>query len=56
MAEELKGRFTIGGDQFKKGIEFKKILVLMRTLFENWKERNKYLAKKFIIRKRFHER
>jgi len=27
------------------------LLVLMRLLFENWEERNNFLAKKFIIRK-----
>jgi len=52
MTEKLRGRFTIGGrDQFKEGIEFKKILVLMRLLFENWEERNKFLTKRFMIRK-----
>ena len=25
----------------------------MRTLFENWEERNKFLAKRFLIRKWF---
>ena len=45
-------RFTkVGTDQFKDGVEFKKILVLMRQLFENWDERNKFLAKRFMIRK-----
>ena len=52
MAEKLRIRFTkVGTDQFKEGIEFKKILVLMRTLFENWDERNKFLAKRFFVRK-----
>ena len=50
MAEKLRIRFTkVGTDQLKEGIEFKKILVLMRTLFENWDERNKFLAKRFFI-------
>ena len=54
MAEKLRNRFTIVGiEQFKEGIEFKKILVLMRTLFDNWDERNKFLAKRFFIRKWF---
>jgi hypothetical protein len=54
LAEKLRHRFTVvGNDQFKEGIEFKKILVLMRTLFENWEERNKFLAKRFMIRKWF---
>ena len=54
MAEKLRNRFTIVGlDQYKEGIEFKKILVLMRTLFDNWEERNKFLAKRFFIRKWF---
>ena len=54
MAEKLRNRFTIVGlDQYKEGIEFKKILVLMRSLFENWEERNKFLAKRFFIRKWF---
>ena len=54
MAEKLRNRFTIVGlDQYKEGIEFKKILVLMRTLFTNWEERNKFLAKRFFIRKWF---
>ena len=35
------------------GIEFKKILILMRSLFTNWEERNKFLAKRFFIRKWF---
>ena len=52
MAEKLRNRFTaVGVDQLKEGIEFKKILVLMRTLFENWEERNKFLAKRFFTRK-----
>ena len=52
MAEKLRIRFkTAGRDQFKEGVEFKKILVLMKSLFENWDERNKFLAKRFIIRK-----
>ena len=54
MAEKLRTRFTIVGvEQLKEGVEFKKILVLMRTLFENWEERNKFLAKRFFIRKWF---
>ena len=54
MAEKLRNRFTIVGlDQYKEGIEFKKILVMMRSLFENWEERNKFLAKRFFIRKWF---
>ena len=54
MAEKLRNRFTIVGlEQYKEGIEFKKILVLMRSLFENWEERNKFLAKRFFIRKWF---
>ena len=40
-------------EQLKEGIEFKKILVLMRTLFDNWDDRNKFLAKRFFIRKWF---
>ena len=54
MAENLRNRFTIVGlDQYKEGIEFKKILILMRSLFTNWEERNKFLAKRFFIRKWF---
>ena len=54
MAEKLRNRFTIVGlDQYKEGIEFKKILILMRSLFTNWEERNKFLAKRFFIRKWF---
>ena len=54
MAEKLRNRLTVVGmEQLKEGIEFKKILVLMRTLFENWEERNKFLAKRFFIRKWF---
>ena len=54
MAEKLRNRFTIVGvDQLKEGFEFKKILVMMRQLFENWEERNKFLAKRFMIRKWF---
>ena len=54
MAEKLRNRFTVVGlDQYKEGIEFKKILILMRSLFENWEERNKFLAKRFFIRKWF---
>ena len=52
MAEKLRYRFTkVGVDQYKEGVEFKKILELMRTLFENWEERNKFLAKRFFVRK-----
>ena len=33
MAEKIRNRLTIVGlDQYKEGVEFKKILVLMRTL------------------------
>jgi len=54
MAEKLRNRFTIVGvEQLKEGVEFKKILVMMRQLFENWEERNKFLAKRFFIRKWF---
>ena len=52
MAEKVRYRLTkVGSDQLKEGIEFKKILVLMRTLFENWEERNKFLLKRFYVRK-----
>ena len=52
MAEKLKNRFTkVGLDQLKEGVEFKKILELMRQLFTNWEERNKFLAKRFFTRK-----
>jgi len=52
MAEKLRNIFTkIGTDQLKGGIEFKKILILVRSLFENWDERDKFIAKRFIIRK-----
>ena len=54
MAEKVRYRLTkVAVDQFKDGVEFKKILVLMRQLFENWDERNKFLAKRFILRKWF---
>ena len=54
MAEKLRNRFTIVGlDQYKEGIEFKKILIMMRSLFTNWEERNKFLAKRFFTRKWF---
>ena len=54
MAEKLRNKFTtVGIDQFKEGIEFKKILIMMRTLFDNWDERNKFLAKRFFIRRWF---
>ena len=54
MAEKLRNRLTVVGmEQLKEGVEFKKILVLMRTLFDNWDERNKFLAKRFFIRKWF---
>ena len=49
MSEKLRNRFKkVGIDQYKEGIEFKKILLLMRTLFMNWEERNKFLAKRFM--------
>jgi len=52
MVEKLRVRFTkVGIDQLKEGIEFKMILILMRSLLENRDERNKFLAKRFIIRK-----
>ena len=54
MAEKLRNRFTIVGlAQYKEGIEFKKILIMMRSLFTNWEERNKFLAKRFFTRKWF---
>jgi plasmid stabilization system protein ParE len=52
FGDKLRNRFTIAGvEQFKKGVEFKKILTLMRTLFENWDERNQFLTLKFYTRK-----
>ena len=52
MAEKLRHRFTaVGVDQLKEGVEFKRILIMMRQLFENWEERNKFLAKRFFTRK-----
>ena len=54
MAEKIRNRLTVVGlDQYKEGVEFKKILILMRQLFENWEERNKFLAKRFFVRKWF---
>ena len=54
MAEKLRNRLTVVGmEQLKDGVEFKKILVMMRQLFENWEERNKFLAKRFMLRKWF---
>jgi len=39
MAEKLRNIYTkIGTDQLKQGIIFKKILILVRSLFENWDE------------------
>ena len=50
MAEKVRFRFTKTGlDQLKVGYDFKKILELMRSLFTNWEERNKFLAKRFFI-------
>jgi len=52
MSEKIRYRFNIVGiDQFKEGIKYKKILILMRVMFENWNERNKFLSKRYIIRK-----
>ena len=52
MAEKLRNRFKKSGvDQLKEGVEFKKILILMKSLFTNWEERNKFLAKRFFVRK-----
>ena len=46
MAEKIKNRFAKTGlDQLKEGHEFKKVLELMRSLFTNWEERNKFKAK-----------
>ena len=57
MAEKLRNRLTVVGmDQLKEGVEFKKILVLMRTLFENWEERNKFLRKWFMQVKKLKQR
>ena len=57
MAEKMRHRFTVVGmEQLKEGVEFKKILVLMRTLFENWEERNKFLAKRFFIKEILHQK
>jgi hypothetical protein len=54
MSEKIRNRLTVVGlDQLKEGVEFKKILVMMRQLFENWEERNKFLAKRFFIRRWF---
>ena len=53
MAEKLRNRLTVVGmDQLKEGVEFKKILVLMRTLFENWEERNKFLKAMNVLDKK----
>ena len=54
MAEKLRNRLTkVGLDQLKEGVEFKNVLVMMKSLFTNWEERNKFLAKRFFIRKWF---
>ena len=54
MAEKIRHRMTtVGLDQYKEGVEFKKILIMMRQLFENWEERNKFLAKRFFTRRWF---
>ena len=54
MAKNIRNRLTVVGmEQYKEGVDFKKILILMRTLFELWEERNKFLAKRFFIRKWF---
>ena len=52
FAKKLRIRFTVSvADQFKKGVEFKKILTLIRTLFENWDERNQLLILRHYVNK-----
>ena len=52
LADKLRNRFTkTGADQFKQGVEFKKILTLMRALFENWDERNQFLILRHYVNK-----
>jgi len=41
MDENLRNRFKIGTDQHTEGVEFKKILILKRLLFE--KKEEKYI-------------
>ena len=49
-AQKMRHRFTVVGlDQYKEGVEFKKILIMMRQLFENWEERNKFLQKDSLL-------
>ena len=52
MAEKVRYRLTkVGLDQLKEGVEFKNVLIMMKSLIENWEERNKFLAKRFFVRK-----
>ena len=52
MAEKLRIRFiNVGLDQLYDGVNYIKILILTRNLLINLEERNKFLAKRFFIRK-----
>ena len=52
MIEKLKHEFNkVGNDQFKEGAKLKHTLGFMKGLFDNWEERNKYLIKRFYLRR-----
>ena len=52
MVEKLRNEFTkVGNDQFKEGAKLKHTLGFMKGLFDNWEERNKFLIKRYYVRR-----
>jgi hypothetical protein len=42
LTDKLRFRFTkTGYDQFKEGVDYITLLKFLKTLFENWDDRNK---------------
>ena len=52
LTDKLRFRFTkTGYDQFKEGVDYNKLLKLLKLIFENWDDRNKILILKKYIKK-----
>ena len=52
LADKLRYRFTkTGKDQFKEGVNYITILRFLKTLFENWDDRNRLIILRRYLRK-----
>ena len=52
LTDKLRNRFTkTGKDQFKEGVNYLTILKFLRTLLENWDDRNRLLLLRYYLKK-----